>query len=286
MYDKVIDILNNALVDANDKYDTLLAQSKNDNKKIRTLVRQLGEQTKTTVQSLESKIQAERQQEEMVRKKSIAQKTAAASIKTVQQVELKLLELSLNNNLIVQNNVELEITNNELEKKVRDLSAAAPINIIEKVYDKSLSNKGGQKTLPTFMWVLIMEHLVLNTPPAAVATNILSVIKAIAPHMDVTNLPSISTIRKGRTVLDTVCHTLAAYQLAKAEHWKQLHTDGTGRRQVALQNLVISLQTEEGGLLPVLLTTNIIPENETSEVVCEAILDAISCKGQLLTLWK
>ena len=117
MYDKVINILNNALVDANDKYDTLLAQSKKDKKKIRTLVRQLGKQTKTTIQSLESKIQAEWQQEEMVRKKSIAQKTAAASIKTVQQVELKLLELSLNNNLIVQNNVELQINNKELEKK-------------------------------------------------------------------------------------------------------------------------------------------------------------------------
>ena len=79
-----------------------------------------------------------------------------------------------------------------------------------------------------------MEQIVLNTPPSAVAPNILSIIKAIVPHMDVTNLSSVSTIRKGRTVLDTVCHTITAYQLAKSGHWKQLHTDDTGRRQVAL----------------------------------------------------
>ena len=65
-----------------------------------------------------------------------------------------------------------------------------------------------------------MEQLVRNTPRSAVAPNILSVIKVIAPHMDVTDLPSLSTIRKRRIALDIVCHTLAAYQLAKADHWK------------------------------------------------------------------
>ena len=46
MYDKDRIILNNNLVNANNKYDTLLAQSKKDKKKIGTLVCQLGKQEK------------------------------------------------------------------------------------------------------------------------------------------------------------------------------------------------------------------------------------------------
>ena len=131
-----------------------------------------------------------------------------------------------------------------------------------------------------------MEQLVSSTPPSAIVANMLSVIKVIAPNMEVNKLPSISTVRKGRTILDGACTTLAAYKLAKADTWKQLHNDGTSRRQVSVQNLIVSLTTEDGKLDPVLLTTSIIPTNETSEVVCDSIIDAISRKGELLTQWK
>jgi hypothetical protein len=71
------------------------------------------------------------------------------------------------------------------------------------------------------MWILIMEQLVLYyTPLVAIVHNILSVIKAIAPKIEVKELPSISTIsiRKGCTIIimDTVCHTLAAYKTSKS----------------------------------------------------------------------
>ena len=56
--------------------------------------------------------------------------------------------------------------------------------------------------------------------------------------------------------------------------------------QVSIQNLVISLKTEDSKLDPVLLTTSILPKNETSEVVCQSILDAISHKETLLTKWR
>ena len=67
---------------------------------------------------------------------------------------------------------------------------------------------------------------------------------------------------------------------------KQLHTDGTSRHQSALQNMVISHQDECGELISILLTTNIIPENEKSATICESILDAIEDKGKLLTKWR
>ena len=45
--------------------------------------------------------------------------------------------------------------------------------------------------------------------------------------MEVKEPPFISTIRKGCTLMDTVCYTLAAYKLAKADNWKQLHTNAS-----------------------------------------------------------
>ena len=90
-----------------------------------------------------------------------------------------------------------------------NLQAAAPSTAIEKVYDKSISNKGGQGTWPTWMWILIMEQPVSSTPPTAIVANMLSVIKGIAPNMEVNELPSISTVRKGRTILDAVCSILS-----------------------------------------------------------------------------
>ena len=278
--------LNDDLCDAKNKYDTLLAQSIKNQNSIGKLGRQLSAQYKTTNQSMGAMLDADKKQRENMRQKNTAQKMAAVSIQTVQQVQFQLQELHSSYDIIVENHADLEISNDKLEKQVSDLQAASPITKIEKVHDKSISNKGGQRTWPTWMWILIMEQLVSSTPPTAIVANILSVIKVMAPNMEVNELPSISTVRKGRTLLDGVCSTLAAYKLAKADTWKQLHTDGTSRRQITVQNLIVSLKTEDGKLDPVLLTTSILAENESSEVVCDSILDTISRKGELLTQWK
>ena len=116
---------------------------------------------------MDAMLDADKQQRENMRQKNTAQKIAAASIETVQQVQFKLQELHSNYEIIVENHANLEISNGKLEKQVSDLQAAAPITKIEKVYDKSISNKGGQKTWPPWMWILIMEQLVLSTPPSS-----------------------------------------------------------------------------------------------------------------------
>ena len=67
-------------------------------------------------------------------------------MQTTDQVQSKLQELHLNYGSIVEDYTELEISNDKLEKQVSNLQAAAPITTIEKVYDKSISNKGGQRT--------------------------------------------------------------------------------------------------------------------------------------------
>ena len=58
-------------------------------------------------------------------------------------------------------------------------------------------------------------------------------------------------------MLRIIGETLTAYRLAKANAWQQLFTDGTSRRQVALQNLIISI-TENNELRPLILSSAII----------------------------
>eukprot|EP00957_Ditylum_brightwellii_P173665 13222316-Ditylum_brightwellii.AAC.1 len=61
---------------------------------------------------------------------------------------------------------------------------------------------------------MIVEQLINGTPPCAANDNIIAI-------------------------------TLAAHQLGKANKFGQLNTDGTGRRQLYFQNLVISVEEDE-----------------------------------------
>ena len=54
-----------------------------------------------------------------------------------------------------------------------------------------------------------------------------------------------------------------------------MFTDGTSRRQIAFQNLVIALM-EDGTLDPVIVSSCMILENETSEMQVKSIVDMVS----------
>ena len=89
--------LNDDLYDAKNKYETLLAQSIKDQKSIGKLGRQLSAQYKTTNQSMGAMLDADKKHRENMRQKNTtAQKMAAVSIQTVQQVQFKLQELHSN----------------------------------------------------------------------------------------------------------------------------------------------------------------------------------------------
>ena len=165
------------------------------------------------------------------------------------------------------------------------LEAAAPMPVVQKESNKLISARGGQKTFPFWLNGIIMEQLVNNTPPSSINSNILSVMKVVCPSTKIIELPSLDYNRRLRTVLATVSLLLAAYRLAGSKYWKQLHTDGTSRRQSSKVNLVVNVQEEDGSLVPIVLTTNILPVNDASAVVCESICDAIDNQGKLLTKW-
>ena len=82
---------------------------------------------------------------------------------------------------------------------------------------------------------------------------------------------SLSFIREYRVTIQIIGETLTAYRLANAPKWEQVFTDGTSRRQISLQNLVIGL-LDDNVLKPLILSSSIIPEDETSENQVNAIM--------------
>ena len=84
-------------------------------------------------------------------------------------------------------------------------------------------------------------------------------------------------------MLRIIGETLTAYRLAKASMWQLLFTDGTSRRQVALQNLIISI-TENYELRPLILSSAIILEGGSSEQQQNAILDDYKRRSETAAL--
>ena len=95
-----------------------------------------------------------------------------------------------------------------------------------------------------------------------------------------TELTSVSYVREFRTVLQILNDLLGAYKLVMNATWKQLCTDGTTRRQIGFQLLVIGLLTEKG-FESVIASYCIFMEDKTSEMQVKGIKDKVSIVRQL-----
>jgi hypothetical protein len=138
-------------------------------------------------------------------------------------------------------NIDLENKLDNALKAYTNANDAVPIKIFGKVCQ---GNAGNPRWL-LYVWELIIEQIVNGTPPSSINNNIVSMIKIFSPTTEIRELPSIWTIRRARTVLLVVVQTLATYRIAKANKWEQLFTDGTSRRQVAFQNLIVSIEEDD-----------------------------------------
>ena len=96
--------------------------------------------------------------------------------------------------------------------------------------------------------------------------------------------PRINFIWSCRTILQIIGETLAAYHISKVEQWDKIFYDGMCRRQTALQNLVIGVIYEER-LRPLILSTYIILDIETSEKQVDAVLSTIVVCGKQFQMW-
>ena len=139
---------------------------------------------------------------------------------------------------------------------------------------RSVGRRGGSAKWPVHIVLLICELLVNGTPPSAVPATIQTTSAAFT-GAETTELPSVRFVRQCRTVLQSLNETLSALRLANASTWHQLFTDGTTRRQIAFQNLVIGLM-EDGKLDPIIVSSCMVLENETSETQIQSIVDMVS----------
>ena len=82
-------------------------------------------------------------------------------------------------------------------------------------------------------------------------------------------------MRQCRVVLQNLNDTLSAFQLGNADSRNQVFTDGTTRRQISFQNLVIALM-EDCDLDPVIVSSCMYVENETSVRCLQSIIETVS----------
>ena len=92
------------------------------------------------------------------------------------------------------------------------------------------------------IWELIIDQLANGTPPTSVNDNIKAFFRKFSPTTKIRELPSVWKIRLARSVILVVVQTLDSYNIAKAKKWEQLFVEGTSRRQVMFQNLVIYVE--------------------------------------------
>ncbi len=159
----------------------------------------------------------------------------------------------------------------ELEEQSMLLDKLERMNTIRREIkkEKTVGRKGGAKRWPVHVVMLICEMLVNGTPPSAVPANIQSSC-AILNGAEAEELPSIDFVRKCRTVVENLNLMFGGLRLGKAISWHQIFTDGTTRRQIAFQNLVIGLM-EDGKFDSVIASSCIFLENKSAAKQVEAI---------------
>ncbi len=137
---------------------------------------------------------------------------------------------------------------------------------------------------------LIIELLVHGAPPSSIPGTFVSFIKVLSPSIKIKQLPSVWFIRRVRTIMLSIVEILAAYCLAKAITWGQLHTDMTTAYQTPFLNLLISYKDKDDDeecavFKTLLISTCIFPVDESSLAQVEAITSFIEEKGKWLEKW-
>ena len=82
--------------------------------------------------------------------------------------------------------------------------------------------------------------------------------------VDPKEVPSVSSVRQCHTFVEVVGETITAWKLVDEDSWLQIFTDATSCRQCAFQALVVGLMDKDGLMDPVIVSSCIFLENETS----------------------
>ena len=134
---------------------------------------------------------------------------------------------------------------------------------------------GGVRRWPIWIVQLICELLVDGAPPSSIP-GIIQTTYSTYNQKPPTNLPLVNFVRQYRVIIQIIGETLAAIKLARVEKWSQLFTDGTTRRQISFQNLIIGFMKDDNQLDPVVVSSCIFLEDETSEKQTDGILKKLN----------
>ena len=221
------------------------------------------------VDELHVELNAAKEVQKAAKKEVKSQQTQLSNARSIASKRLDLLK-SLK--------VKLGEARDDLADESRQREALERMRIIqlEIKRERTIGRRGGAKRWPDHIVLLICELLVNGTHPTAVPANIQTTCAAFT-GVEAKELPTENFVRECRVVLQNVNETLSAFRLGNADMWHQLFTDGTSRRQIAFQNLVIALMEEEGADLdPVIVSSCMYVENETSEKCVLSIIETVS----------
>ena len=137
------------------------------------------------------------------------------------------------------------------------------------------SKRGGRKRWSVWVVQLICELLVNGTPPTAVRGNI-KIMYEMLYGEKTDDLPSDNFVRSCCSVVEVIGETITAMKLANAGNWDQLWTDATTRRQVPFTALIIGVLGDAEKVDPVVVSSCIFMEDETSESQAKGIIGKVS----------
>ena len=155
----------------------------------------------------------------------------------------------------------LNETKDELEDESHTHAALERMSTIQINIKKErpVGRPGGSKRWTVYIVLLICGMLVNGTHPTSVPANIQSSC-ALFTGVEATEMPCVNSVRQCRLVLQYLNETLSAFRLGNTDSWHQFFTDGTKRRQIAFQNIVIALM-EDGDLDLVIVSQCMYVEN-------------------------
>lgn len=154
------------------------------------------------------------------------------------------------------------------------LSEWLPDNTSKDTVSQNLLQLGcyeGRKgqAIPPGLLLCIFEKLTFGTPPSAIPLELMHSFVLVGQPCPVTP-PTTRTIRKCRSLLRVFGQTLAAYEAAKANHWKQLFFDATdkdGRSFLTVALRVVEDDTARDIHLATVYTCGKTAEEETHALV-------------------
>jgi len=221
------------------------------------------------VDELHVELNTAKEEQKAAKREVKAKQTQLSNVRSIASKRLELLK-SLK--------VKLGEARDDLADESRQREALERMRTIqlEIKRERTIGRRGGAKRWPVHIVLLICELLVNGTHPSAVPANIQTTCASFT-GVEAKELPTENFVRECRVVLQNVNETLSAFRLGNADTWHQVFTDGTTRRQIAFQNLVIALMEEEGADLdPVIVSSCMYVENETSEKCVLSIIETVS----------